>query len=116
MIGTDITGAIFSPEFLVKSRPGANLSRDQRAQQYQPCPSANVPARALEYGCAELFQALSNLKRRRISRSRHFAERVQMRLVIHSSDVIAGKSYGSDITSRRSACYVAVARGPGIIG
>lgn len=30
-----------------------------------------------------------------------------MRLVIHSSDVIAGKSYGSDITSRRSVRYVA---------
>lgn len=69
-----------------------------------------------EYGCGELFQALSNLKRRIISRSRHFAERVQMRLVIHSSDVIASKSYGSDITSRRSARYGAVAREPGIIG
>lgn len=33
-----------------------------------------------------------------------------MRLVIHSSDGIAGKNYGSDITSRRSVRYAVGAR------
>lgn len=69
-----------------------------------------IKVRTREYGRGELFQVLSNLKRRIISRSRRSVERVQMRLVIHSSDVIAGKSYGSDVTSRRSVRYMASER------
>lgn len=59
-----------------------------------------------ERGLSEtILKTLSNLKRCIISRSRRSgAERVQIRLVIYSSDV---ESYSSDITNRRSVRYVA---------